>query len=182
MIESRSLVRRYALALYQISEEQEKTERFSQDLAFVQDHLERYVELKQLLFHPRVRKAAKKDLIDKFLGPSIDRTVRNLLCLLIDRKRESVLQHLLEEFDLAADEASGLAHAELESVYPLGDTEMGQIRSQLERITGKTLDIEQRVNPEVLGGVRVRIGSSLIDGSVAAELKALREQLLEFKI
>jgi len=181
MIESRSLVRRYARALYQIAEERNQVQRFSEDLALVRQLMEQE-ELSEFFLHPSARREDKKEKVDKFLAPIIDRMVRNLLCLLIDRGRESILPNLQEEFDLIADEAAGVARAELETVCDLSDDEVTRLRRQLEEITGKTLNIYQRLNPDILGGIRVRVGSTMIDGSVAAKLKALREQLTEFKI
>ena len=181
MIESRSLVHRYARALFQIAEDRDRVRRFSEDLALIRQLMEQK-ELSQFFLHPRARRGDKKEKVDKFLAPLIDRTVRNLICLLIDRGRERILPDLQEEFDLIADEAAGVARAELETVCDLSDDELARIRPRLEKITGKSLHIEQRLNPDILGGIRVRVGSTMIDGSVAAKLKSLREKLMEFKI
>ena len=181
MIESRSLVHRYALALFQIAEAQDRVERFKSDLALVGEVMAEG-SLKPFFLHPRVPDEVKKEKVDKFLGGSIDPMVRNLICLLIDRGRESLLPDMLEEYVLIADEAAGLARAKLETVYTLSEAELDALRPRLEAVTGKKLDIHQEEKPELLGGIRVRVGSKLIDGSVAAKLKALREQLMEFKI
>jgi F-type H+-transporting ATPase subunit delta len=73
-----------------------------------------------------------------------------------------------------ADEARGLAEAWVETAIPLTSDQEQRLRAALERMTGKMVEMHMRMEPEVLAGVRVRIGDHLIDGSAAGRLQAMR--------
>jgi len=107
----------------------------------------------------------------------LSQPVRNLILLLVRRGRIEQLQRVAAEFARLDDARNGLTHATATSAVPLGDEEVRAIATRLEQLTGNRVALETNVDPSILGGVVVRIGDRLIDGSVRGRLERLRGRL-----
>jgi len=107
----------------------------------------------------------------------LSQPVRNLVLLLVRRGRIEQLPRVAAEFARRDDERNGLAHATATSAAPLGEDEIRAIAARLETITGGRIALDTDVDPSLLGGVVVRIGDRLIDGSVRGRLERLRGRL-----
>ena len=108
---------------------------------------------------------------------SLSQPVRNLILLLVRRGRIEQLPRVAAEFGRRDDARNGLTHATATSAAPLGAEEVRAIASHLEQLTGGRVALETNVDPSILGGVVVRIGDRLIDGSVRGRLERLRGRL-----
>ena len=102
---------------------------------------------------------------------------RNFLFVLIDHRRIALLDAILHSFELIVDERLGFARAEVSAPRELTDTQRGAINAQLERLTGKRIRMRVAVDPELIGGVVARIGSTVYDGSVRGQLQTLGRRL-----
>ena len=107
----------------------------------------------------------------------LSRPVLNLVLLLLRRGRIEQLPRVAAEFRRLDDKRKGLTHATATSAAPLGPEEVRAITARLEQLTGGTIALETSVDPDLLGGVVVRVGDRLIDGSVRGRLERLRNQL-----
>jgi F-type H+-transporting ATPase subunit delta len=107
----------------------------------------------------------------------LSQPVRNLILLMVRRGRIEQLPRVAAEFARRDDERNGLTHATATSAAPLGADEVRAIAARLEELTGDRVSLETNVDPSLLGGVVVRIGDRLIDGSVRGRLERLRVQL-----
>jgi F-type H+-transporting ATPase subunit delta len=107
----------------------------------------------------------------------LSRPVLNLVLLLLRRGRIEQLPRVAAEFRRLDDKRNGLTHATATSAAPLGPDEVRAITARLEQLTGGTIALETSVDPDLLGGVVVRVGDRLIDGSVRGRLERLRNQL-----
>ncbi|HEX5014108.1 MAG TPA: F0F1 ATP synthase subunit delta [Candidatus Limnocylindrales bacterium] len=107
----------------------------------------------------------------------LSQPVRNLILLLVRRGRIEQLPRVAAEFARRDDARKGLTHATATSAVPLGAEEVRAIATHLERLTGGRVDLKTNVDPSILGGVVVRIGDRLIDGSVRGRLERLRGRL-----
>lgn len=107
----------------------------------------------------------------------LSRPVLNLVLLLLRRGRIEQLPRVAAEFRRLDDQRNGLTHASATSAAPLGPDEVRALTLRLEQLTGGTVALETSVDPELLGGVVVRVGDRLIDGSVRGRLERLRQQL-----
>ena len=107
----------------------------------------------------------------------LSQPVRNLVLLLVRRGRIEQLPRVAAEFARRDDERNGLTHATATSAAPRGEDEIRAIASRLEAITGGRIALDTSVDPSLLGGVVVRIGDRLIDGSVRGRLERLRGRL-----
>jgi F-type H+-transporting ATPase subunit delta len=133
-------------------------------------------ELERVLANPSVpldqRVAVAEQVFASLSGP-----VRNLVLLLVRRNRIEQLPRVAAEFRRLDDRRNGLTHATATSAAPLGADEIKAVTARLEELTGGRIDLETAVDASLLGGIVVRVGDRLIDGSVRGRLERLRNQL-----
>ncbi|MED3561691.1 F0F1 ATP synthase subunit delta [Bacillus sp. MUM 116] len=176
---SNSIVaKRYASALFQIAKEQQILSQVEEDLRVVKEVLQTNKDVKAVLGSLKISKENKKAILrDAFA--SINVYVVNTLMILLDRHRENEVVEVVNEFIELAYEASGVAEAEVYSVRPLSDAEREAISATFAAKVGKkSLRIENIVDSELLGGVKLRIGNRIYDGSLRGKLDRLQRKLL----
>ena len=96
-------------------------------------------------------------------------------------QREQTEWHSIVMYDKLADAYKGVVRVQVRSAWPLADGEKARLKGDLDRITGKNCTIESSVDRALVGGLQVRIGDSVVDGTVAHRLKALKERLQELQ-
>jgi F-type H+-transporting ATPase subunit delta len=135
-------------------------------------------DLRQALESPAVPLTRKRALIDRLVERlSTPRTVRNFLLVLSDKRRLSLLHEVTDQFDILLDERRGFLRAQVESAAELNPTEQAEIGKQLSQLTHKQVRTRFTLNPDLIGGVLARVGSTVYDGSVKAQLAQLRVAL-----
>jgi F-type H+-transporting ATPase subunit delta len=133
--------------------------------------------LAQTMFeNTRVPGAEKLQLIEKSLEGA-DPLVVNLARILLRRNRTALGSQIAEAFQELVDEAKGIAHATVTSAVPLSEDDLRSVESRLRELTGGDVVVETEVDESILGGMVVRIGDRLIDGSTKSKLQALKRQL-----
>lgn len=124
------------------------------------------------------RIAQHRPLLDQLLPPDVDLPVRNFLYTLVQRGDLALLPHITESLEQRMRRpAVALTVAEVTSAVPLTDDERQTLVTRLEEQFGRGLEMRYRVDPTILGGLVVRVGDKLIDGSVAGKLAALKQTL-----
>jgi F-type H+-transporting ATPase subunit delta len=135
-------------------------------------------ELENALTTPAVPTGRKRAVVGRIAGVlQLSPIARNFLFVLIDHRRVSLLGAILHSFDLIMDERLGFARAEVSSPRELTEAQRGAINAQLEHVTGKRIRMRFAVDPELIGGVVARIGSTVYDGSVRGQLQTLGQRL-----
>jgi F-type H+-transporting ATPase subunit delta len=105
--------------------------------------------------------------------------IRNLAFLLLDNDRFDYVDGIAAEFEEMLDAHAGNVRAYVTTAQPLKDSQIATIKGAIARLTGKNVLLETDVDPEILGGVVTRIGSTLYDGSVRTQLETIRESILD---
>lgn len=167
--------KRYAEALAQIARDGNSWDQWDRDLSGLARLVEQ-PDFKAVLESPKVPLARKEALISEAL-PNAGPLVRNLAQLLILRRRIDAVPDVLTEFRRMHDGHRGIEHARVTTAVPLEQREREALLQQLSIMTGKRIEVETEVDPGILGGVVVRIGDKLIDGSTRGRLEALRRRL-----
>ena len=131
-------------------------------------------ELRNVFAAPTISVADKRGLIVK-LGEriSLSTPVRNLLFVMLDHRRMGMMADLLEVLQRISDERRGVEHVEVSSALPLPEDQKQAIADGFQRLRGKRIEADYRVDEALLGGIVVRAGSTLYDGSLASQLRAL---------
>lgn len=167
--------RRYAQAVLDLATEQNETEGWASDLEAIGAVLG-HPEAIALLESSKVSPEDKERFLIVALG-GLRPLAMNLARLLVNRRRASIAPQIFEEYQRLLDERRGVLHAQVVTAVPLADQERDLVASKLATIVGKTVVVEPRVDPAILGGLVVRIGDKLIDASTRARLVALKRNL-----
>lgn len=174
----RIAIERYARALLEIAVELNEVNKFEEELKWVDSVLKENNRLFLFFRNPLVERKNKKELADKILAKNISLKLKNFVYLLIDKRRTEFLEGIFEIFQVLADEHRGMVKASVQSAIELSSDKIEAIRKRLEQKLDKTIKIKASVHPEIIGGIIIYIGSSVIDRSLKGRLKVLREQLL----
>ncbi len=105
----------------------------------------------------------------------------NFLNLLVDRRREGIIEFIPEVYKPAVDDKRGVIKAKVQTVISLTGERLDNFKKKLKKLTGKTVEVDVVQNPEILGGMIIQIGNTMIDGSVASRLKNLKTRLLSLR-
>ena len=135
-------------------------------------------ELRNVLQNPAVSREQKLKLLDSIIQHiGASKMLRNFLAVLIDNRRIGNVGDLLEQFKQELDRRMGIAHAKVTSVRELSSAERKSLEKELAEITGKTVRATYSEDAGLLGGVVVRVGSTVYDGSVLGRLQRMRAEI-----
>jgi F-type H+-transporting ATPase subunit delta len=176
MAASRSSARRYAEAAFEIASADGTLDEWLRDLKTAA-HAAGQPAVERLLGNPAVAVSARLKVADDAFGSRISDKALNLVRLLIRRGRVELLPQVARRYEELYERQKGIVRATITSAAPLDDAELREIRSRLSQITGGTLRTDVNVDPSLLGGVIVRIGDRMIDGSVRGRLERLRNRI-----
>lgn len=173
------LALKYAQAIYELAAEKNSLDQVEAELRMVEQTIGTYPDLSTLVYHPRVPMQAKKETLQKLFAAELTDFVLKFLLLLVDKRRETVLPAIIAEYIRLANQARNIDEAEVITALPLSAAQQTALADKLSLITGKKIVLKQRVDRSILGGVIVKIGDKLIDGSVARQMERLKTTLLK---
>ena len=179
---NRSVARRYAEAFFSIAQEQNKVDQYQQELEKLVQIIEETENLKEYLAHLLVPANEKKEIVAKIFSDQISSTTLNFLNILIDKRREAYITAIALEYRDMADESRNIAKADLIAAQDVSEEDVKMLAEKLSASMGKTVQLKVSVDPSLLGGVKIRLGDQIIDGTVAKKLAMLKEQLKQVKI
>lgn len=170
--------KRYALALFRIAQERSLLDAIEEEIRVVKDVFTNNKELNAVLNSPRLSLDQKKAIV-KGAFTNLNPYVQNTLMILIDRHRENEIPGVADGFIELANEARGIAEAKVYSTRPLSNEESIALSASFAARVGKSaLRIENIVDTDLLGGIKVRIGNRIFDGSLRGKLDRLERKLL----
>jgi F-type H+-transporting ATPase subunit delta len=169
--------RRYAEAAFQVAMRDDTLGQWRSELdaatSIVSD--ERAVKV---LANPAIPADRRAETLRKLIGGTVSPPVLNLIHLLLRRGRIEELPRVAAEFRRLDDDRQGITHATATSAAPLTPDEVRALTQRLEQSTGGRIALDVQVDPSLLGGLIVRVGDRLIDGSVRGRLERLRTRLV----
>ncbi len=177
MRESR-IARRYARALFQAALRAEAVEAVDQALQNLMATLQDQPALKHLMLNPLMPRERKQQLVRQVLGRNTHPLVASLLDVLVDKRREGLVSEIRQEFERLRDDHLGVVRVQARTAYPLDSQQEQALIRSLQQRTGRRVMLEVQVDPSLIGGVVVRIGDTILDGSVHGQLDRLRHYLL----
>jgi F-type H+-transporting ATPase subunit delta len=166
----------YAQALFEAAQERDRLERVQQELAEFVQAVRDVPELRALLRDPQLDPRAKIAALREILADS-DELVRNFILVLTERGRAVELEETQREFERLVADAAGRLALELATAVELSEDEAAAIVRQIEQASGRTVDATRRVDPDLLGGVVLQVGSLRLDASLRGRLERLRREL-----
>lgn len=169
-----SLQGRYASALYDLASEQAAVTQVESDLEKLDQAILGSADLAALIRNPQIGRDAAARAIDGVAGVlGLSPLTKNFLGVLAANRRLGKLPEVVRAFAAIAAAARGEVTAEVTSAHPLSATQLKQLADKLKARQGKDVKITAKVDPEILGGLVVRIGSTQIDSSIRTRLNTL---------
>lgn len=173
-----TVARNYAEALFDLAQRHEGLEAFGAGIDTVSRLLDENPKFRLFLETPRIDAADKKDVVRKAFGEELPRHLVNFLLVTIDKRRQRLLRGIAREYRALMDEHFGRAHVEVTVARPLDGQTTERIGRRLSQVLGKTAIPHVRVDETILGGVIVRAGDTIYDGSLRRRLDRMKRQLL----
>ena len=171
------VARVYAAALIELGREKGTLGRMYDELHAIQRLLAGEAWFRQYFTSPRVDRAAKWRTLRSAFEGRVDRQVLGLLKVIVEKGRETAFDNVVDQFDRFKDLAENRLHAHVTVAAALAEPLRAALTQRLERASGRTVALHERVDPAVLGGASIRIGDRVIDRTLRTRLNALRRRL-----
>lgn len=172
------LARIYAKALIAIGQERDKVTEIYDGLLVLGNLYDSDREFRDFFTSPRIEPAQKKEVMRKALEGRVCPEVFGLVRVLIDKRREAVLDNIADQFARFRDDAEGKAHLFISTARALTGEDLEALRGSISARTGKDIVLHQKVEPGLIGGMVLRMGDRVVDGSLRRRLRALRKNLV----
>ena len=176
MARRETAARRYAEAAFELGRSDESLDAWSEDLARLSDALAS-LQVETVVRHPAIAFERKQELLRRVVGDGVSPQALNLVLLMIRRGRPKQVPAMVERFNELLRRERGVVRAEVRSALPLEEPEREAISERLRALTGDAVEINELVDPSLIGGIAVRIGDRLYDASVRSRLERLRARL-----
>ena len=176
MAELITIARPYAEAAFRIAQDHKAFAAWS-DMLHLASSVVADPRVASALDNPGRTAADKEALLLSICGDRLDLLGRNFIRVLVEAKRIALLPQIATLFEGLKNAAEGVAKARIESAFPLTDAQLAEITASLEKHFGRKIDATVAVDPALIGGARITVGDTVIDGSVQAKLQAMATQL-----
>ncbi|MFS0555740.1 F0F1 ATP synthase subunit delta [Brevibacillus sp. 179-C9.3 HS] len=173
---SSAVGKRYARALFEVASERSKIDQVETDLGAIVQAIEGNEDLKKIMLHPHIAADAKATLADELFKSHVAEETFNFLNVLIENGREVDLFDIYRSFVQLANEARGFADAVVTSAKPLSTEEQNELAEKFGQTLNKKLRLTTVVDPTILGGIIIKIGDRLYDGSLKTKLETFAQR------
>ena len=181
MIEQ-EIAEKYANALFELGQEKDELATIGEEFAEVAALLEENQELNQVLEHPSLDYKQKKEILAEVFSGQLSTTFLNFIKLLVDKKREVYLTEIHQQFkELIAAEENRLT-VEVETPLELSAKHKSKLQDKLKTALDKEIELEIEVKPDLIGGLVLKIGDKVIDGSIKNYLQEVELNLQTLEV
>lgn len=175
------LDRRYALALYEVGEENNKVDKYISDFEDIVTLIKTNNDIQQIIKHPKMSTSVKKQMFTDIFQGKIDKELLSFLLLLVEKKRIHEVDGILNQLREISLEKNNKVIAEIKTVIPLTDDERKALTEKLSKKYNKTIILREIIDESIIGGVYVRVGDDVIDGTIKYKLESMKKVMLEEK-
>ena len=166
----------YARALFDAAVDEDRLEPVRAEVEQLAQAIAEVPELRELLRNPQLDPRAKAAALEDVLEGG-EELVRNFVLLLADKGRAGIFEEIAREFERLIAEHEGIVHAELTTAVELSDKEARDLLKQIEQASGRKVEATRSVDPSLIGGIVLQVGSHRLDASVRGRLERLRREL-----
>jgi F-type H+-transporting ATPase subunit delta len=149
------------------------------ELGFINETFKTHPEFYEVFRTPKINKEERKDIITNVFGDKVSKEVMNFMKILIDKRRGAAVSGIYSEYVTMVDEKKGVVKAVVESAIELTSEEQIALTEKLAKVTQREVRLTCVVKPEFIGGLIVRIGDKVIDGSVKSRLDIMKDNLAQ---
>lgn len=167
----------YSEALFEVALEENKVDMFLDEMNFVNETFKMHPEFFELFKTPLVKGDEKKKIIEEVFGDKISSEMNNFLKIIIDKRRGHFIDQIKWEYEKAVNKHKGIVSATAITAVPLSDKDKTILQNKLSTITGKTVKLSNEIDKTVIGGILIKIGDKVIDGTIKSRLEEMKESL-----
>jgi F-type H+-transporting ATPase subunit delta len=172
-----TVARRYALAVFQLADEQHAIDAIGRDLHSLADAIYEDQTTKGFFLSPVIDRKQKEQILSASFAGKVHDVAMHTVLLLVRKRREALLREIVEQYDALQLQARGEEPLTVTSAKELSASELRSLVDRLERLYGKKFSVTQTVAPNLIGGVRIMMGDRRIDGTVEGRLEELTRTL-----
>lgn len=176
---NKTIAKRYAQALLQIAQEKDTLDLYEKELNDVLASINADEHLNHIWYSERILTDDKRAAITELFTGKISDIVLNFLCLLIDKNREEYLPDIFHVYKSLADVSRNIVYAQVRTAAQLADKDYQELEAKLSAMTGKNVRLKVQIDPSLIGGLVVKIGDKVFDGSVVKRLAIMKKRLTE---
>lgn len=167
---------RYAKALLNLANESDKAEELNQNMLTVSSVIEENNDLSVMLNSPVIKAEQKKQTLLAIFGDSLNNISKGLINQLVDNKRLAILEDIAKNYTVVYEEYKGNQIATVTSAVPLNDALKAKVLEKVKSIVGKEVQLENKIDPSIIGGFVLRVGDKQYDASITGKLNNLRRE------
>lgn len=171
------VAKRYAKALFQAARAGGVITSVESDLNAVANQVENDERFREFLISPYVGREEKVKILERIFSDRVTALTMSALRLMLQKRRETELEAVREEFVRLRREHEKKVYVLVSSAERLTDDQMRRIEQRLEKVSGQDIEPEFRIDPSLIGGVRVTYGDYVLDGTIRGALRRLRDRL-----
>jgi F-type H+-transporting ATPase subunit delta len=176
---SAAIVEPYAEALMSVAQSHNLTAEFGENVRFILDLCQSSSDLTDLLLNPLVKPEAKKGVMEQLLRSQVQPYFYNFLMLLIDRRRIFLLEAICKHYQALLRKLNNTVLAEVTSTLELNDEQrQAVIQKVRDMVSAAEVELDTKIDPDLIGGVVVRVGSQVLDASIRGQLRRIGVSLL----
>ncbi|OAQ21577.1 ATP synthase F1 subunit delta [Thermosulfurimonas dismutans] len=177
------VAQKYARGLFAVGQERDRFKEYGEELKRVGDFLSSQPEILEVLQSPIYPPDLKMEIVEEIIkGLSLDEEVARFLKLLVEKKRIQFIAEIIEAYDELMDETLGIARAEVQAAFDLEEEDKQRLAEILKKLVGKEIKLRVVKMPELIGGIIVRVGDLVLDGSVRSQLESFRESIIKGEV
>jgi len=181
-VRDETVSRNYAETLFSLARAHDGLEVFAEGIATVSRILDQNPDIRRFLETPRIADADKKAVIRRVFEDRLPRPLLNFLLITIDKRRQRLLRSIAREFDALLDEHMNRTHVEVTVAREMSDEVVEEMGRRLSEMLDREAIPHLRVKPEILGGVVLRTGDTIYDGSLRRRLESMKRRLHEAEL
>lgn len=170
---------RYAQALFEFACESNKVDLWQQQMRLVQQVFQQDPQIGDFFSHIRVEANQKKKVFKEIFSSRVDRDIVNFFCLLIDKRRVNQFIEIAKEFHILCNQSNGIKEGVVYSTRLLDSDEIKRIEESISQKMKLNVELTNKLDPQLLSGVRVVVDDIVMDGSLKNKIDSLRHELLK---
>jgi F-type H+-transporting ATPase subunit delta len=168
----------YAQALMSVAQSNNLTEQFGDDLRSLLSLLKESADLQNFIANPFIKPETKKGLLAQVLGEGANPLLRNFMMLLVDRRRINLVGDICQQYLALLRQLNQTVLAEVTSAVTLSEAQQAAVKEKVIAMTNaRQVELETKIDPDLIGGVIIKVGSQVIDASIRGQLRRLSLRL-----
>ena len=179
MFKNQGIIKKYAQALFKVVVKEDDINQVSDRLNSIRSILESVPELNQLFITRRVQVQDKMNILKNILGDNISNIEMDLMVLLMENGHMILFGEIVKRCDYLLDKESKIVKVRITSSSILSDDEVQLISSKIENNIQKEVEVKTETDASIIGGIKLRVGNTLIDGSINSRLQKMRDTLIQ---